>query len=371
MGDDLIGDMFKPYLRGGSISYEVDLSSNDCGCVAGVYLVNTSADCGHKAQENGDPQCPSIDIMQANPYGFNVQAHPCSGGSCDAISQCDLNMKMDGVEKYGEGAYGPGGSLIDSTQRFNVWTEFVADADYTSLWKLRTTVSQDGNEIVMEADCGDYLKSFDNIIEGEMGFVFSSWDNSAGKEDFECEGMCPEPSATCDGAVNTINNFKVFQWNSNENREGDDEPERIIGDVAENVSLCGEGCTACNQTWMSDTPDIIEYQCTDDTLYKYGWKCWNNKDQSKCGEDDICHWSWPHADPAKSQSLDAACRPIPDEFIENDFQWGSNSCRNQKSGLCRYGCAEEGGICQNSWINGDPLKWKSASMMCRCMPASA
>ena len=115
MGDDLISDMFKPYLRGGSISYEVDLSKNDCGCVAGVYLVKTSAECGQSPQEGGAPQCPTIDIMQANPYGFNVQAHPCNGGSCDAISQCDLNMKMDGVEKYGEGAYGPGGSLIDSS----------------------------------------------------------------------------------------------------------------------------------------------------------------------------------------------------------------------------------------------------------------
>jgi len=306
--------------------------------------------------------------MQANPYGFNIQAHPCVGGQCDAISQCDLTMKMDGVEKYGQGAYGPGGSLIDSTQTFKVWTEFVSD-DNDSLWKLRTTLTQNDNKIMMEADCGDYLKPFDNIIEAQMGFVFTSWDNRDGKEDFECEGMCPEPGATCEGAVNTISNFEVRTNGSKETRPDDPEPERIIGGVAENVSLCGEGCTACSETWMSDKPEVIEYQCTDETLYKYNWKCGAKKDQSLCGVDDLFHWSWPHSDPANGKSIDAACRPIPDEWIENDFKWGRNECRKPNGGLCAYGCdAEAGEVCFNSWIADDPLKWKSASNICRCKP---
>ena len=42
------------------------------------------------------PSCPSIDVMQANPYGFNVSAHPCASGSCDAVSQCKYDMMVEG-----------------------------------------------------------------------------------------------------------------------------------------------------------------------------------------------------------------------------------------------------------------------------------
>ena len=42
---------FKPYLRGGSIQYTVDLSALDCGCVAGVYAVTVNKKC--------DPKYPS------------------------------------------------------------------------------------------------------------------------------------------------------------------------------------------------------------------------------------------------------------------------------------------------------------------------
>lgn len=140
--DDVsIYNVYKANLRGGSIKYDVDLSQTDCGCVAGAYLVNTSPECGQKEMTNGDPQCPSIDLMQANAYGFNLKAHPCVDGQCDAISMCDLTMRKDGVEKYGQDAYGPGGSLIDTKEIFNVWTEFVSDAN-DSLWKLRTTLTQ-------------------------------------------------------------------------------------------------------------------------------------------------------------------------------------------------------------------------------------
>jgi len=42
---------FKPYLRGGSMQYTVDLSALDCGCVAGVYAVTIGKNC--------DPKYPS------------------------------------------------------------------------------------------------------------------------------------------------------------------------------------------------------------------------------------------------------------------------------------------------------------------------
>jgi len=124
---------FKPYLRGGAMQYTVDLSTVPCGCVAGVYAVKLDDfGCSEESLATADrnPSCPSIDIMQANPYGFNVAAHPCANGTCDARSQCEYNMREQGKETYGEAAYGPGGSLIDTDLPFQVKTEFVSDRDY-------------------------------------------------------------------------------------------------------------------------------------------------------------------------------------------------------------------------------------------------
>ena len=78
--------MFKPQLRGGSFEFDVNVSNQESGCVAGIYLVNTDDhSCGEVVQ-NGIPMCKSIDVMQANKYGFETKAHPCSNGTCDAIS---------------------------------------------------------------------------------------------------------------------------------------------------------------------------------------------------------------------------------------------------------------------------------------------
>lgn len=82
--DDGMAAVYKPGVRGGSVSYDVDLSQTDCGCVAGVYLVNIGEGCQQDPMATKNPQCQSIDVMQANMYGFNVQAHPCANGTCDA-----------------------------------------------------------------------------------------------------------------------------------------------------------------------------------------------------------------------------------------------------------------------------------------------
>ena len=371
--DDTVDAVYKPGIRGGSIKYDVDVSSVDCGCVAGVYLVKTSAECGQDSMDNENPMCPSIEIMEANKWGFNVSAHPCASGVCDAASQCEYKMKTDGAAKYGPDAYGPGGSLINTFNSFNVKTEFVSDADYVTLWKLRTTLTQGGDEIVMEADCGDeYLNALTNSIEGEMGFIFSSWDNSAGVIDVA--PTC-DISASCDDARTVVSNFAVSQWGSAEDRVVDpidpidpvdpvDPATLIEGGLADYVSLCGEGCTSCIETWWDNAVEDIIYKCVDETLYRYANRCGGNKDLSLCGVEDYCHMSWPHGDPDKARSADAACRPVPDEWIWNEFTYSNNPARKQNKGLCVYGC--DGAICHNSWFPTDAEKWKGASAMLRC-----
>ena len=86
------GSIYKPFLRGGSIAYDVNVSMQEPGCVAGAYLVATSNGNCDEVEQNGSPQCRTIDAMQANKWGFSTQANPCSNGTCDAVSQCIASM---------------------------------------------------------------------------------------------------------------------------------------------------------------------------------------------------------------------------------------------------------------------------------------
>jgi hypothetical protein len=131
---------YEPDLRGGSVSYTVDLSTMGCGCVAGAYFVGLNANCT-KEPLTGEPSCKTIDLMQADRYSFNASANPCDGGNCDPVSQCRYDLEVDGQTKYGNGVYGPGGSIIDTDAPFDVKTEVMSTVDYSSLWGLKTTLS--------------------------------------------------------------------------------------------------------------------------------------------------------------------------------------------------------------------------------------
>ena len=79
--DNALSSVFKPTLMGGAIEYTVDLSSNDCGCVTGLYAVEMTNQCNPETPTEFDssqqaageaPKCAGIDIMQANKYGFQM-----------------------------------------------------------------------------------------------------------------------------------------------------------------------------------------------------------------------------------------------------------------------------------------------------------
>jgi hypothetical protein len=85
----------------------------------------------------------------------------------------------------GGSGYGPGATTIDTNQAFNVKNELVSTTDFATFWKMRTTLSQSGRSIVLESDCKDYLSALNDRVEGKMGIVVASWENSAGTEKFE------------------------------------------------------------------------------------------------------------------------------------------------------------------------------------------
>ena len=50
-------------------------------------------------------------------------------------------MLKQGEEKYGKNAYGPDGTMIKTTDKFTVKTEFISDTSYLELWKMRTRIT--------------------------------------------------------------------------------------------------------------------------------------------------------------------------------------------------------------------------------------
>lgn len=159
--------------------------------------------------------------MQSNNYGFELAAHPCANGNCDAQSRCDYKLREFGSANYGSDSWGPGGSIIDTTEWFYIRTEFVTKDSYSSLYKVRTKLHQNGREIDMEAECEDYLDPLTHDLNARMGLAISNWDNSDGRADFNFDDA-PNPSGTCDGAW-LFSTLDVITWGSNEEKEEEED----------------------------------------------------------------------------------------------------------------------------------------------------
>ena len=120
--------MKKSYL-GGTLEFDVELNEVECACAAGVFLTALDGDkCRLGTYDlDEEPQCATIDLMEANRYGFNAASHPCVGGQCDLVSQCAVK-----ASDQGENAYGPSDSFTINTQKkYSVKTRFWADSDFT------------------------------------------------------------------------------------------------------------------------------------------------------------------------------------------------------------------------------------------------
>lgn len=50
-------------------------------------------------------------------------------------------MRVEGKAKYGNNAYGPGGTMVDTDKEFTVTTEFVSTKSYADFWMIRTTLT--------------------------------------------------------------------------------------------------------------------------------------------------------------------------------------------------------------------------------------
>ena len=298
---------------GGTLTFDVDLSEVDCACAAGVYLVQLDDEnCSWDAKgADVTPQCSSIDIMEANIWGYKTTSHPCEFGSCDAQSASTATVN------WTDGSYGANDYYrINASQPYNVQVKFWANQS-NELVKIETTLTQGSEVAVLVQDNADYLAPLASKLSYQMAMGVSSYNLDINND---IGGQCTEQCSTQNTRIRNLD------WTMGDSIISDEYLER---GPAPRLDNCEAGCTECREFSWTSTPDQPEYVCTDFTVYKYGNICSDTADRSKCNTDDdqLCHKSYPHGDDDKMNSVDAACRTIPAENIEGDFMYAKKECR--------------------------------------------
>jgi hypothetical protein len=126
---------------GGSLSFDVDVVDVGCQCAATIHLVKLTADgqCSWDRKDEGTtPACQRVELMEANPWTYNVAAYPCDNGVCEPS-----------VTAQSATSYGPGPEYqIDSTKPYSVntrfWANYYTDTGAWSLARIETHLTQDG-----------------------------------------------------------------------------------------------------------------------------------------------------------------------------------------------------------------------------------
>lgn len=132
---------YSPNLLGGALEYDVDLSNVSCGCVSAVSVVGMPAVDNWRdpfqycnANRLNDPRghlCPEFDIMQANGYAFQSEAHRCEAPVDGVYSRChQSNCSVNTSHVRPLNAYGKGASYrINTEEPFHVKMDFLDQND--------------------------------------------------------------------------------------------------------------------------------------------------------------------------------------------------------------------------------------------------
>jgi len=352
---------------GGTLEFDVNVKQLNCSCAAGVYLTALDdEDCTMNPYPwDVRPKCATIDVMESNIRGFNTASHPCEFDQCDVQSQCKRSAIDVDYKAYGFGST----FKINTMYNYTVRTQFMAEKgsgdEFDSLKSIVTTLVQDGNEVVIEQDCEDYLQPLAYKLNKQMALAVSFFDVGLDNDiDEGCSTVCND-SSTMD-----IQNFRFTTGDSyveEEEDEVDPDDTFVVEGIAESLEDCKEGCTECHYGHYEKTPDTMRHMCTDETVYKYTNACKERNDQSKCasGSDSMCFWSFAHGTTGQEKRDSKACRTIPAELIDGDMKYGRKSTNNFNKGLCKYGC-DDGETCNWSYLMDDADKWKGYSGMFRC-----
>jgi len=308
---------------GGSLDFDVDVSGVGCDHAAGVYLVPLDyGSCSWDAKDPGtQPPCARAEIFEANTKALSVAMFACTGGACETTSA--TKQQTSGSQ------YGPGASYtINSTQPYHVSTKFYsgldADGYFTGLEYVETTLSQGTNKVVFRQDDPAYMEAFTQLLYFDSAVAVSNWN----------AGTTNDLGGSC-GSATTASSVKISNWfftNNDSIYVEPVEPTVVIEGPADNVDDCGESvCAGCSRAHWSNTPSTTYLTCTDYTTYRYTNQCTSADNRSLCGALDLCFWSYPYGDAAKTSSPDYKCRPLPNRLELGTFVYDT------KSTICKSG----------------------------------
>lgn len=138
-------------MLGKTLRFNVDIGGVNCGCTAGVYLVQ-NGDGGCDASGSFG-RCGEIDILEGNKFSWhstlhNAQDHPGLAGGFGGVQQPDMMYGKGPRDMTGD-QYGPGGSIIDTSRSFHAAVSF-PQADDGSLVDMIVMLYQDGNSKAIE-----------------------------------------------------------------------------------------------------------------------------------------------------------------------------------------------------------------------------
>jgi len=342
---------FHDYL-GGTVQFDVDVSNVDCGCSAGVYLTtsNDKSCTWNDYGTNVTPQCTTIDLLEANRFGFKTQTMPCLSGSCNAAAKCTAKVTS---------GYGPGNAGVDTTRSFHVKTSFWVDQNesglMTDLQRIETTITQDDSSITIVQKC-DILADLTDIFAGNQ--LAMSISTSIVGSPNEVSGTC---SSTCTAATSVIKNVV---WTSDDaiNKYVPPPPTKIDAGVAPTLKEvgCGANCTECHAFYMSNAPASIFYECVDKTVYLYVSQCSGSpSSHPKCmSKDTYCMNSYPFGDPNRTSSKEYACRTLTENnkgLLNDKLAFVYRTTRLSKNvGICSIDCPGTAGRCYESWRRDSP-----------------
>lgn len=348
---------------GGSVAFDVNVSDVGCGCAAGVYLTTSNDEtCNWSDYDaNVTPQCTTIDLVEANMWGFRAGYMPCMDGSCNAAAKCSSSVTSD---------YGPTGiEAIDTMKSYNVKTSFWVDQNvdglYTDLQRIETVLSQHGLSITITQECENVADLTELLADQMLAMGVST--TIIGSPN-EVSGSC---ATECASAKSIISNVVWTEGDAvNEYVEPAPEPEvdeKIDQGAAPtlNEAGCGSDCTECRAFYWTSDPQTTFYECVDRTIYRYVNHCSGApSDHPKCMTNDVyCLGAYPFG--SSTADPEYQCRTVP-EYLRGlatgaEFEYKGKSF----GGLCSIDCPGNRN-CFPSWRRDDPLGRSGHSYMPRC-----
>ena len=204
---------FTVNLLGGIMEFDIDLSLVGCSCLTALYTItmpgvdNTWDPFKYcDASGVGGHYCPEFDVMEANKYAFQVNAHSCVPTSSGAFYDCSYQASCSKGVYSGTDSYGPSTSnSIDSQYPFHMKMEFHENATTGQFEGYTTTLTQGSQELVFTSGVCDFLNNMTEDMK-RMVIAISNW--SSGDMSWLNKGSCSEGCNT-NSVVSVFSNLSI------------------------------------------------------------------------------------------------------------------------------------------------------------------